>query len=112
MQVLRYGVGDNISFSDGMGNRYDGVISKGNKQGFEASIAKKTSIAKPTGLHVYVSILKSGDRMEWAVEKCTELGVSSMVFFNRRMGSAAKPIWRECKSCGFCNETEPWGMDA
>lgn len=90
LQVLRYGVGDNISFSDGMGNRYDGVISKGNKQGFEASIAKKTSIAKPTGLHVYVSILKSGDRMEWAVEKCTELGVSSMVFFQSQNGERGK----------------------
>ena len=90
LQVLRYGLGDEISFSDGVGNLYHGVISKGNKQGFETNITKKTSMARPVGLHVYFSILKSGDRMEWAVEKCTELGVSSMVFFQSQNGERAK----------------------
>jgi 16S rRNA (uracil1498-N3)-methyltransferase len=90
LQVLRYDVGDEISFTDGMGNLYEGLIARGNKQGFETSITKKTSIEKPIGLDVCVSILKSGDRMEWAVEKCTELGVSSMVFFQSQNGERGK----------------------
>lgn len=90
LQVLRYGIGDEISFSDGKGNLFIGLISRGNKQGFEANVINKMAVQKPVGLSLYISILKSGDRMEWAVEKCTELGVSSMMFFQPQNGERGK----------------------
>ena len=90
LQVLRYAVGDEIYFTDGKGHRFRGVISQGNKQGFQAQIVHREEIAKPAELNVCVAILKSGDRMEWAVEKCTELGVSSVVFFPSDNGERGK----------------------
>lgn len=90
LQVLRYGIGDEIFFTDGAGHRFRGVIIQGNKQGFQARIEERTMVPKPVELHVCVAILKSGDRMEWAVEKCTELGVSSVVFFPSDNGERGK----------------------
>ena len=90
LQVLRYGIGDEIFFTDGAGHRFRGVIIQGNKQGFQARIEERKMVPKPVELHVCVAILKSGDRMEWAVEKCTELGVSSVVFFPSDNGERGK----------------------
>lgn len=90
IQVLRYSVGDEISFTDGVGTCYEGAILKGNKQGFAARINSRVAVEKPTDLTICVSILKSGDRMEWAVEKCTELGVNTIVFFQSQNGERGK----------------------
>lgn len=90
LQVLRYAVGDEIFFTDGKGSRFRGVIAHGNKQGFQAEIVAREMVEKPVELNICVAILKSGDRMEWAVEKCTELGVSSVVFFQSDNGERGK----------------------
>ena len=90
LQVLRYGIGDEIFFTDGTGCRFRGVIIQGNKQGFQARIEERMIVPKPVELQVCVAILKSGDRMEWAVEKCTELGVSGVIFFQSDNGERGK----------------------
>jgi 16S rRNA (uracil1498-N3)-methyltransferase len=90
LKVLRYGVGDTLHFTDGKGSRFTGTITSDNKQGFQARILERQWIEKPSSLFVNVAILKSGDRMEWAVEKCTELGVSGVVFFQSDNGERGK----------------------
>lgn len=90
LQVLRYGVGDEISFTNGMGLRCEGVILRGNKQGFEARVTESSAVERPVELTICAAILKSGDRMEWAVEKCTELGVTAIVFFQSHNGERGK----------------------
>jgi 16S rRNA (uracil1498-N3)-methyltransferase len=90
IQVLRYGVGDILEFTDGCGTLYKGAISAVSKHGFEVNITERFNAEKPMSLRLYTAILKSGDRMEWAVEKCTELGVSSLVFFSADNGERWK----------------------
>ena len=40
IQVLRYGLGDEIQFTNGQGMRMKGVIEMANKQGFQASVTQ------------------------------------------------------------------------
>lgn len=80
IQALRYKVGDNIYFTDGLGNRYQGSIKHIEKQRFTASISEKIQVQGLPELTIAVGIIKHTDRLEWLVEKCTELGVKRLVF--------------------------------
>ena len=90
IQVLRYGLGDEIQFTNGQGMRMKGVIEMANKQGFQASVTQSEAVERPSELHILMAILKAGDRMEWACEKITELGVSSFTLFQSDHGERAK----------------------
>lgn len=87
--VLRYSVGDKIEFSDGVGNYYSGEIIEANKRGMKAQI-EQTEFIQPSQFTLAVGILKSSDRMEWLVEKCTEIGVGRLVFFRSQNSERAK----------------------
>jgi 16S rRNA (uracil1498-N3)-methyltransferase len=73
-KVLRLSVGDEILVTDGNGLRCEAVISKG----LEFSITKRTSVARPYSINLFVAPTKNSDRMEWLVEKATEIGVASI----------------------------------
>ena len=90
IQVLRYGLGDEIQFTNGQGMRMKGVIEMANKQGFQAILTQTEAVERPSELHILMAILKAGDRMEWACEKITELGVSSFTLFQSDHGERAK----------------------
>ena len=84
IQALRYGLGDEISFTDGMGNRYKGNISHIEKRAFHAAIKNTESASYHPQLQLAVGIIKHADRLEWLVEKCTELGVKRISFMQTR----------------------------
>ncbi|MSP57468.1 MAG: 16S rRNA (uracil(1498)-N(3))-methyltransferase [Flavobacteriaceae bacterium] len=88
--VLRYSLGDGIWFTDGFGKRYYGIISVSTKTGFQVEIKQTVLVDPLPGIHVFMAILKSRERMEWAVEKCSELGVNSFTFFHADRGERAK----------------------
>ena len=90
IQVLRYGLGDEIQFTNGQGMRMKGVIEMANKQGFQATVTHTEAVERPSELHILMAILKAGDRMEWACEKITELGVSSFTLFQSDHSERAK----------------------
>ncbi len=87
--VLRYAVNDPIEFSDGKGNYYRGVILEANKKGMIASIGT-CEVKDASEFILAVGILKSSDRMEWLVEKCTEIGVAKIVFFRSSNSERSK----------------------
>jgi len=87
--VLRYSVGDEIEFSAGDGHYYSGIITEATKRGMLAQIDHTEQI-KPSQFTLAVGILKSSDRMEWLVEKCTEIGVGKLVFFKSQNSERAK----------------------
>ncbi len=90
VQVLRYTVGDEIHFTNGEGLRMRGVIESANKSGFQAIITESIAVERPAELHVLMAILKAGDRMEWACEKITELGATSLTLFQSDHGERGK----------------------
>ncbi len=88
IQTLRYKEGDTIHFTDGLGQRYLGRIDGIKKNNFTASIFQQETDENPGELSLGVGLIKNTDRLEWLVEKCTELGVKQLWLLNT--GNAEK----------------------
>ena len=90
IQVLRYGVGDEIHFTNGAGLSMRGTIENASKGEVSVRIIESIQINKPLELHMLMAILKAGDRMEWACEKITELGVTEFTLFQSDHGERGR----------------------
>ena len=78
-KVLRKNVGSQITITNGKGLEWKGEITSILNQKVEAK--KITSLQysnKKKHIHLAVAPTKSNDRMEWLIEKVTEIGVSSI----------------------------------
>lgn len=81
IKVLRMGKGDELLLTDGKGFLYAARITQDDakKCGFE--IKEKKQIAKRKyQIHLAISPTKNADRMEWLVEKATEVGIDQISF--------------------------------
>jgi 16S rRNA (uracil1498-N3)-methyltransferase len=81
LRVLRLNVGDELHTTDGKGKIYQCRIESVQKN--KALLEELNSIepkAPFKRLHIYLSPVKNPDRMEWMVEKLTEIGVGSIGF--------------------------------
>jgi len=87
--VLRFSVGDKIEFTNGMGEYGFGKILEANKKGMIASLEKCETHEK-NEFTLAIGILKSSERMEWLVEKCTEIGVGKLIFFKSQNGERGR----------------------
>src|SRR5688572_27564897 len=76
VRVLRKKAGDVITITDGRGFFYDAMITKADAAQCFFEIRKQTAAPKRNCfIHIAISPTKNADRMEWFVEKATELGV-------------------------------------
>ena len=84
VRVLRLREGDEISLIDGRGGFYTGVISRAEARGCEVKITGKTEEygKRKFRLHVAVAPTKNIDRMEWMLEKCTEIGTDEFTMID------------------------------
>ncbi len=77
IRVLRLSEGDPLLLTDGKGFFYKAIIIKANTKHCE--IAIQDTIEQPplwnTNLHIALAPTKNMDRMEWFVEKSTEIGI-------------------------------------
>lgn len=78
-KVLRKKVGDQVHITDGLGNQYLGTISlvTSNKCGIDIAFAK-AHMQPAQQLHIAIAPTKMNDRMEWFLEKSTEIGISKI----------------------------------
>lgn len=81
-KTLRKNIGDTISFTDGCGGIYEGKITAISKKDCQLQIIKKieSAIQKKFKLHLAIAPTKNIDRLEWFLEKATELGVDEITF--------------------------------
>ncbi len=78
-KVLRLGKGDQLTVTDGKGLMVEAVITGSDKAFCNFSISKQSkSPSKKHQIHLLVAPTKNADRMEWLVEKATEIGVGSI----------------------------------
>lgn len=84
IRTLRYREGDAIEFTDGRGTLFFATIAETGKNVFVADISGKREGEPRPALTVCTGMIKSSDRMEWMVEKCTELGVAALYFVKTR----------------------------
>lgn len=85
-RVLRLGVGDNITLTDGRGNFYKAEITVANNKRCLVAITETIyqNPLWPCHLHIAVAPTKNMDRNEWFAEKATEIGIDELTFLNCR----------------------------
>jgi 16S rRNA (uracil1498-N3)-methyltransferase len=86
IRVLRLKVGEVIHLLDGRGSKFATKISaiEGKKVVFGALELIESEPKPLYTIQLYVAPTKQMERMEWMVEKCTELGIHSIGFFHSR----------------------------
>ncbi|PJB13822.1 MAG: 16S rRNA (uracil(1498)-N(3))-methyltransferase, partial [Flavobacteriales bacterium CG_4_9_14_3_um_filter_32_8] len=79
IRVLRLTIGDAIQLIDGKGNFYEAIIVDDNPKKCEVQLVKinKEVITKPN-LHIAIAPTKNNERLEWLIEKCTEIGITEI----------------------------------
>ena len=83
--VLRLGVGERVTLFDGRGGEYPGEITAVDKKNVHVMTGSHLprECESPLNIHLGIAVSR-GERMDWIVQKATELGVSSIT-----------PLWTE-----------------
>ena len=112
VRVLRLGPGDAVSVFDGQGREWEGVLESTHGQEVRVCLGQElTRPVDPTLEVVLFQALCRPDRMEWAIQKATEVGVAeirpirSERVETREPGPARLERWRRiameaCKQSG------------
>jgi 16S rRNA (uracil1498-N3)-methyltransferase len=87
--VLRFQIDDLIEFTTGNGIYYSGKIVEIQKKSFLAKVEIFKELPQRNFV-LAVGILKSSDRMDWLVEKCSEVGVKQLIFLKSQNGERSK----------------------
>ena len=75
IKVLRKKTGDLITLTDGKGKVYEAIVDQANPKKASLTILNfKLIEPEPFHIHLAIAPTKSPDRMEWMVEKITEIG--------------------------------------
>ena len=81
IKVLRNKKNKKIHLTDGKGNLYESKILNISKQKCEIELPKKIKSEKQKIIsHIVIAPTKSYNRIEWAVEKLTEIGINKISF--------------------------------
>lgn len=114
-RVLRMKVGDSLILFNGGGGQYPATISTMERKAVVATTGNFDAIEHESGLYLQLGIAVSrGDRMDWVVQKATELGVSSIapllserteVRLSGERGAKKWQHWQQiatsaCEQCG------------
>lgn len=80
VRVLRYDRGDEILLTDGRGTTYTARITNPHPKHceFEVISSQKQEPHHHFHLHIAIAPTKNIERLEWAIEKCTEIGVDEI----------------------------------
>lgn len=83
VKVMRNKIGDKLFATDGVGNIYSGLITEIQKGNITAKIVKKFTYKNYLQNYTFcIPNLKNPERLKFAIEKCTELGITNFVLFN------------------------------
>jgi 16S rRNA (uracil1498-N3)-methyltransferase len=114
-RVLRMGAGDALVLFDGSGGEYPAEILAIGKKRVDVRTGNHRALECESPLHIHLGIaISRGERMDWIVQKSTELGVGAITpLFTEHTGvklageRAEKKIqhWRQvaisaCEQCG------------
>jgi 16S rRNA (uracil1498-N3)-methyltransferase len=81
-KTLRLGIGDAISVTDGRGTLATAIIVRADARQCAFRVTdRQTTPPRPFSIRLCVAPTKNMDRIEWLVEKATEVGVERISFF-------------------------------
>ncbi|MBC5782708.1 16S rRNA (uracil(1498)-N(3))-methyltransferase [Ramlibacter sp. USB13] len=79
VQVLRLQPGDGVTLFDGRGGEYDAVVEHMGRSEVRVQVGAHHAIEREAGVAVHLALaMPANERMDWLVEKATELGVASI----------------------------------
>jgi 16S rRNA (uracil1498-N3)-methyltransferase len=98
VRVLRKKVGDEIVLIDGKGNKAYCIITDDNQKKCKLDIVEKVHFpSRKIGFHIAIAPTKNFDRMDWMLEKCTEIGVSEITFIETENSERNKINKERCE---------------
>ena len=78
-KVLRMEAGRELQIFNGDGKEYRATITKVDKRAVEIAVLSGAEINRESPLHTHLAIgISRGERMDWVLQKATELGVSEI----------------------------------
>jgi len=81
VRVLRLRPGDSVELVNGRGGVYQAEVAQADAKRCQLRITHEQQVPqRPYSVHVAVAPTKNLDRMEWLVEKATEIGVDRLSF--------------------------------
>ena len=80
VRVLRCSTGDEILITDGKGTTYTARITNPHPKHCDFDIISREKLEPHHHFHLHIAIAptKNIERMEWAIEKCVEIGVDEI----------------------------------
>lgn len=80
IRVLRKHDGDIVHITNGQGVLFEGQIIVPNDKRCTVQIVQKSAYEKPWNyfLHIAIAPTKNNDRLEWFLEKATEIGIDEI----------------------------------
>ncbi|KAA2283669.1 16S rRNA (uracil(1498)-N(3))-methyltransferase [Arenimonas fontis] len=80
VRVLRLGPGDALVLFNGDGHDYPAVLLETGKRGASAEVSGQVPVANESPLRITLAQgIARGDKMDWVLQKATELGVAAIV---------------------------------
>jgi 16S rRNA (uracil1498-N3)-methyltransferase len=113
--VLRLEAGAPLLLFNGEGSEFAATVTVAGKRSLTLGVGADTGAARDAALAVHLGIgLARGERMDWVVQKCTELGVATITplllarcnaKFDHGRGDNRLRHWRQvaisaCEQCG------------
>ena len=113
--VLRLEAGAPLLLFNGEGSEFEAAVTVAGKRSLTLGVGADTGAARDSALPVHLGIgLARGERMDWVVQKCTELGVATITplllarcnaKFDQGRGDNRLRHWRQvaisaCEQCG------------
>ncbi len=78
-RVLRLSAGDAVQLFDGSGHEYRGELLEAGKKRVLVELTEQLAGMTESPLHIHLGQgLSRGERMDWAIQKATELGVTEI----------------------------------
>ena len=112
VRVLRHTAGDVLTVTDGRGMLYEARILNPHPKHCELEILSSEQQAKHHrgNIHIAIAPTKNIDRLEWALEKCTEIGADRftplLCRFSERK-TCVRTAWRRAFSLLPSNRLRP-----
>ena len=115
VRVLRKKQGDQILLTDGKGMLYTCVLDQADpKKASLTVLSSKEADLDPFYIHLAIAPTKSPDRMEWMVEKITEIGFHELTLLDTMHGerSFLKIDRLQKKIISACKQSIKWRTPA
>ena len=88
-KVMRLKPGDTVALFDGSGMEFEATIDSIDRSSAQLDIVSATEVDRELPFELVVGVaLPKGDRQQWLVEKCVELGVTQLVPLSTTRGVA------------------------